>query len=228
MFTSVGLGSTAISVAFSSLLLRARTPPGWRSPHRRCHVRVIQRSGLEVQHTCRWPVWPELTPAWEQAVADWTSARKEGRLYQIVVYAECRLGLPFPVVWYGRRLDGPHGISAVGTTGPPLRPYPASLPPRPMWGGAVADVLIWSVLALIVAKAANRIRAFYRQRKAERVGRCQQCGYDLRGCVSGRCSECGLPYDRHKFGAGAPESSRVAEAAQNEVTERPHAQPHER
>ena len=59
----------------------------------------------------------------------------------------------------------------------------------------------WAVMVLLGALpfiwSASTVPAVFglprrlRERRRARAGRCVQCGYDLRGCPSGRCPECG-------------------------------------
>ena len=53
-------------------------------------------------------------------------------------------------------------------------------------------ISLWLLLATFaVYPGAAFIRGPLRRRRRRRSGRCQRCGYDLTGNVSGRCPECG-------------------------------------
>ena len=62
---------------------------------------------------------------------------------------------------------------------------------RVQWGGLALDTFIWTLPAI----GFIFLRDIWREergRKWAMQGRCTRCGYDLRACGSGRCSECGL------------------------------------
>lgn len=59
---------------------------------------------------------------------------------------------------------------------------------RAYGGGWNATIPIWIPLLMI---GTPTLLAWYRDRPAPPPGVCFQCGYDLRGNVSGRCPECG-------------------------------------
>lgn len=53
---------------------------------------------------------------------------------------------------------------------------------------------IWYLAVLFaVCPIFTCVRGFLRRRRRQRKGLCPECGYDLRGNVSGRCPECGKP-----------------------------------
>ena len=54
----------------------------------------------------------------------------------------------------------------------------------PVWPPAFACALV----------AALSLTCFYRGCRRKSTMMCRTCGYDLRGCVDGRCSECGTTY----------------------------------
>ena len=59
--------------------------------------------------------------------------------------------------------------------------------------------LLWVIASMVVAPVLciwthawqRRARATLKRRSRRRIPQCQSCGYDLRGCVSDRCPECG-------------------------------------
>ena len=53
----------------------------------------------------------------------------------------------------------------------------------PMW--------LWCLLLL-----APTVWLWYREARRHSLAGCEHCGYDLRGNVSGRCPECGNPFNR--------------------------------
>jgi hypothetical protein len=60
------------------------------------------------------------------------------------------------------------------------------------WVRAGAVVPLWMMLTLwLLAGGAAKLILQLRDRRRKRSGACLQCGYDLRGSVSERCSECG-------------------------------------
>lgn len=52
-------------------------------------------------------------------------------------------------------------------------------------------VPLWSVMLVCAGGTAWGWRAQRRHVKAAQAGRCEKCGYDLRGSAGGRCPECG-------------------------------------
>lgn len=83
---------------------------------------------------------------------------------------------------------------------------------EPDWGGSTAKHWTFPILALVPIMTSLYFmfmlacRQFRRTRR-RRLGRCVVCGYDLRGSITGRCSECGSPYVRRpefKMRAGDP------------------------
>jgi hypothetical protein len=62
---------------------------------------------------------------------------------------------------------------------------------------SVSTSLPWTVLGiwafLMVRRVTEPIRRWLRRRRRRQRGLCTSCGYDLRGTVSGICSECGQP-----------------------------------
>jgi hypothetical protein len=90
---------------------------------------------------------------------------------------------------------------AVGTGGTPV---PQTRSERFIWQGipkCLAITLILEGLLLALHRAvvaAGRLK-----------GRCDECGYDLRGITSNRCPECGHPFDP---GESKPAKDRPADA----------------
>lgn len=61
------------------------------------------------------------------------------------------------------------------------------IPLRVLWLGFLVNVAFWGLVSAAVANAFSAIRR--RLRIAKNL--CPQCGYDIRGAASDRCSECG-------------------------------------
>ena len=61
------------------------------------------------------------------------------------------------------------------------------MPLRPLWLGLAADTAFYAALLLLVIPGPRFARQWVRRRR----GRCESCGYDLRGDYSDGCSECG-------------------------------------
>lgn len=55
------------------------------------------------------------------------------------------------------------------------------------------------VLLLAIYPMAALIYVPIRRRRRRRAGQCIHCGYDLRGAVDDRCSECGAAFDERPF-----------------------------
>ncbi len=109
-------------------------------------------------------------------------------------------GWPFLAMWSGLSYDGGlqpptnvptimHGLvlNPNAMSGPSPETTVRMLPLALIWGGFLADVVVYSfgwfaLLTLIVA-----IRRALRSRH----GCCVTCGYDLRGTPHGKCPECG-------------------------------------
>lgn len=67
-------------------------------------------------------------------------------------------------------------------------PYDARLLPlRPALPGFVVNAMVWTVAWIILITPLTRWRGARRARR----GLCPDCKYDLRGCASDRCPECG-------------------------------------
>lgn len=60
--------------------------------------------------------------------------------------------------------------------------------------GQFYSLKLWKPLAIIVVTTAV---LWLRDRFRYRVGSCQNCGYNLKGNISGVCSECGTPTGGH-------------------------------
>ncbi|MDX2197500.1 MAG: hypothetical protein SF069_00840 [Phycisphaerae bacterium] len=61
------------------------------------------------------------------------------------------------------------------------------IPLRVLWLGFLVNVAFWGLVSAAVAYAISALRR--RLRIAKNL--CPQCGYDIRGAASDRCSECG-------------------------------------
>ncbi len=68
--------------------------------------------------------------------------------------------------------------------------YPPSLPLRPRWSGLLVNSLFYAALVGALVFGIPVARRLMRRR----AGRCERCGYDLRGTPRGMaCPECGTP-----------------------------------
>ncbi len=109
------------------------------------------------------------------------------RHHQLDRLIEHRLGYPFGCVAGLRRAGSQRSDDLA-------RGAPRWTSVRVLPLGAIGDVVLWSATcATLVVGVERLIRKLCRVRT--RTGYCKRCGYDLRGCVSGRCSECGTPYE---------------------------------
>jgi hypothetical protein len=70
---------------------------------------------------------------------------------------------------------------------------------------AWAVVPYWFVVLVVAGAALRALPAAVGRRRRMAGGRCAACGYDLRGSVDGRCSECGARSD----GVGATQATRA-------------------
>ena len=64
---------------------------------------------------------------------------------------------------------------------------------------------LWVPFLLVAAPTALLL---YRDRRRTSPGHCPKCGYNLKGNVSGRCSECGTPIDQRAGDPAAPSQPR--------------------
>jgi hypothetical protein len=62
-----------------------------------------------------------------------------------------------------------------------------ALPLRPIWSGFIVDTLLFGVVAFVLLFGPGMLRRQARRR----TGRCECCGYDLRGNTNDQCPECG-------------------------------------
>jgi len=62
-----------------------------------------------------------------------------------------------------------------------------ALPYRPIWTGAVLNTLLFASVVWLILFLPGVVRRMERRR----LGRCEVCGYDLRGAGHGVCPECG-------------------------------------
>jgi hypothetical protein len=75
--------------------------------------------------------------------------------------------------------------------------------------GFVRDVLTWSLVGLTCFALRDRRRR-RKQGRRRKGGLCGRCGHDLRGNVSGRCPECGMPFHDEASNTPAPGLDGVA------------------
>lgn len=64
------------------------------------------------------------------------------------------------------------------------------IPLFPLWLGLFGDTVVVSFALFVAARIVHGIRSLRSD-----VGRCRVCRYDLRGCVTKICPECGTPFD---------------------------------
>ncbi len=109
----------------------------------------------------------------------WNMARASGWPLRVLMYTE----------WsYMTQMPQSHFVDAyVVPWGARQRFLPSIFPLRPLLIGLIVDLLFWSVAAMFVCDAIAVTFRWSRRRR----GCCANCGYDLRGSVEGRCSECG-------------------------------------
>lgn len=69
------------------------------------------------------------------------------------------------------------------------RPY-ILLPSKPVWPGAIGDVIFYAMLAYVVTTIRRECITSLRRHR----GQCLSCGYVLIATASGACSECGSRY----------------------------------
>ncbi len=90
-----------------------------------------------------------------------------------------------------RAIETPGGIRLGSSTieyGYTGREMPRAIPYRPLWLGLLGDWLAFTVTCFALLTSAS----MFRRRVRRRGGRCEGCGFDLRGLPLGaRCPECG-------------------------------------
>ena len=79
--------------------------------------------------------------------------------------------------------------------------------------GDAPTLLVIIVLIALVTTLDLHLEAFVRERRRERVGKCD-CGYDLRA-TNERCPECGRVFFPLPSGEGTGEGASVTEALSN-------------
>lgn len=89
---------------------------------------------------------------------------------------------------------------------------PAEAHASPVKIVGVRTRLAWPVAGLAIFPLVVFGRDWYRRWRI-RPGYCRHCLYDLRGCVSGRCPECGTPFERDAIESGDDVVSDRSEAA---------------
>ncbi len=56
------------------------------------------------------------------------------------------------------------------------------------------DIPLWLIMLLAMIFPIYQVLPMTKRRRRRRSGLCENCGYDLRGSVSGTCSECGVAF----------------------------------
>ena len=88
-----------------------------------------------------------------------------------------------------------------GTTTMPRSPY-ASSSGTVVSTWTLAAIPLWFVATILMIWPAVFLTRQIRRRRRTRLGRCLQCGYDLRGSSS-RCPECGTPVPDRSIEVGS-------------------------
>ena len=102
--------------------------------------------------------------------------------------------MPLPPTW---------GPMAVASSGPP-----AAGTPTPVLTVRTVQVPFWPACAATALLPAVWLTRAARRRRRRRAGRCEACGYNLRGSP-GRCPECGAEPGRRGALTDTPNHARV-------------------
>lgn len=180
VFSTIG-----VVIAFSAVMILARRRPGLR--RWLCVALVLLAAGAVSV-----PIWrarPDAVSA-RLGRSRWTVGLAPGRSFVLWktpkqledVFMAHRSRGPARVVYFDR-----HGFYAA-SEGAPYQVFSAR---APRWAAiALLGALPFIWLASNVP-AVFKLPRRLRERRRARAGRCMRCGYDLRGCPSGRCPECG-------------------------------------
>lgn len=115
------------------------------------------------------------------------NAVRDGRECQCTVYFLYRRGAPIPWLEY---FENPYGYGFHHNVEEgDLEVYPRFKFKAILWTNILLDMGMFYATSLLLLCSIFMTRHYFRARK----GRCVNCGYDLRGSVSGVCSECGCP-----------------------------------
>lgn len=110
------------------------------------------------------------------------------------------IGLPFlafKCTWYLNVAENYQVLGGFRIAGAVARPAELrSIPASPIWGGAIANAVVWGALLYWIHRSLRTWRRWRRRR----TGKCRSCGYVLQGTSSLRCPECGV--ERPKRGLG--------------------------
>lgn len=108
-------------------------------------------------------------------------------------------GFPFPALWskfYDNGMgavyvcSGIHGPKTFRGLFSPKQLFPCEvvLPYRPIWRGALGDVVVFAAFWSVVLWSGSALRRLIRSKP----GHCPRCNYDLSGLAAGtKCPECG-------------------------------------
>ena len=166
---------------------------GWR-PHFGIYLNVPEQE--DKSHWVGWTVDDSgqrrsLNPYPVNGVDTWQarqiiSARRSDRPCQYLLYEHVQRGYPWGWYYYYNALNDEFGTYR-NVPREDLCRYPKWKFDSIRWRALVANIGFWSALPFLLLGIPRLGRMVYRAR----CGRCLYCGYDVRGCVSLRCSECG-------------------------------------
>lgn len=114
--------------------------------------------------------------------SDFACGLSDGRLYAVQM-PDVDQRAVFETEWSALDAEGDLGLllPSISEINPFLTPQP------PIW----CMLPCWLPFPVFLAFAGFLWSLWWRYRRRFAQGRCQQCGYDLRENVSGRCPECG-------------------------------------
>lgn len=122
-----------------------------------------------------------------QSLSAYRNAIREGRACQHTEYFLYRRGALIPWLEY---FENPYGFGFHhNVEESDLEAYPRFKFKAILWTNMLLDIGIFYATSLLLLCSIFTARRYVRVRR----GKCVSCGYDLRGSVSGICSECGCP-----------------------------------